>query len=214
MKNKVQNGPIARIIRTIGYILVLLSSVFLTVEFIGGFNWQFFKPVVDFVHNELASLEKYHLFGLSIGLLLLVWTQSKSYFLRILTTIVYLFGILGIQTLYPNLNVLPFNLNIEFYQTLLNNTEWIRLIIFVAPLLFVHLVLAYKKPSRISSSTVGSALLLLIFIAVGFIIPIILPDQTWLTTDLARNILYGLAGFSTALMASGSAFGVLGMFRK
>ena len=86
----VKNNPIGKLFRPAGFILVLVASFFLAVLALRDLTFltKIIKPVVDFVDGINFAVYKYVYSGLIVGLGLLLWTQNKSYFLRILITLI------------------------------------------------------------------------------------------------------------------------------
>ncbi|MDY0278160.1 MAG: hypothetical protein RBQ97_08745 [Acholeplasma sp.] len=221
-RGKVKNGPIGRIFRTLGFLLVLVASLFLVVinvrrmdvSFINGFM----SGVYSFFDTTFVNTGDYIYSALAVGLLLLVWTQSNSIFMRVITTVLGAFALIGLSYASPDANnkILFFSLGNkigDFYNNLFGKFTWLEMVLSLVPLLFAYLILAFKRPERISSRLVSSGLLILLIGVVGVYLPVI-TTATWASNSTVLVIVYGVLSISYLLTALGSVFGVLGLLRK
>lgn len=217
----VQNGPIERVFRTIGFMFVLLPSFIFFMSYITILDLSFLskitEPVVEFIVNNLQIKTEYLFTSFILGLLLLIWTQNRSYFVRIIATLIGLFTVIGISTLNVH-QVLPINFsNIqvikEFYQKIVVAFPRFDLVAIIVSVFIAYLILAYKKPERVSTKVVSSGLLLLVFAIFAFYLPT-LVTATWVTSAVflfITNLLYAL---SYVAISVGAIFGIIGIFRK
>lgn len=227
--NKVENGAVARLIRTVGFFLVLVASVFLGVKALGAINVEFINNLIDpinnVISNDLQDLADYIYIVLLAGLLLLLWTQSRSYFARIFITVITLlitFVVNSVPQIFEVFNFVDVNNLIPFLPevTSLNDilsdffniTKWLVLLI-TLPILLLFMLFGYKKPKRISSQFLSNGLLLLFLTLVVIYLPSLL-DLNWYDAQWFNYVAYSLLSLSFVVTTLGSTFGVLGLFRK
>lgn len=216
---KVQNGPLTRLIRTIGYLLILVSSLVISVTALNLLNVGFITtnilPVTNFIDNNLEKVTTFKYLILTVGLIVLMWTQSKSLFFRIFNTILVTLSVIVIAVL--DKEVFGFIINNSGLQTmftdLVTKFEWFKGAIFLIPLFFVYLLLAYKKPARISTQVITSGLMFLVIVLIGSNIQHFL-NATWLSSNIYLTVLEWMKAIGFTLVTVGSAFGVLGFLRK
>lgn len=227
--NKVENGAVARLIRTVGFFLVLVASLFLGIKALGAINVEFIKnlikPIEDVINTDLLFLVDHIYLVFLAGVLLLVWTQSRSYFLRVFTTVVALlitYVVNSVPTtfeveLFVDVNnLIPFlngsqainNILIDFFSI----TKWLVLII-AFPILILFILFGYKKPKRISTNFLSNGLVLLFLTVIVIYLPGLL-DLNWYEANWFAYVVYSLLSLSFIVTSLGSAFGVLGLFRK
>ena len=227
--NKVENGAVARLIRTVGFFLVLVASVFLGVKALGAINVEFINNLIDpinnVISNDLQDLADYIYIVLLAGLLLLLWTQSRSYFARIFITVITLlitFVVNSVPQIFEVFNFVDVNNLIPFLPevTSLNDilsdffniTKWLVLLI-TLPILLLFMLFGYKKPKRISSQFLSNGLLLLFLTTIVIYLPSLL-DLNWYDAQWFNYVAYSLLSLSFVVTTLGSTFGVLGLFRK
>lgn len=227
--NKVENGAVARLIRTIGFFLVLLASLVLGVHSLESINVEFINdliaPINEVINSDLEFLTKHIYVVLLSGLLMLIWTQSRSYFSRVFITFVTLlvtFVVNSIPLTFEIIdfvdvrNIIPFlkssqainDIFIDFFSI----TKWLVLII-ALPILLLFMLLGYKKPKRVSSQFVSNGLILLFLTLIVIYLPSLL-DLNWYDTTWFNYVVNSLLSLSFVVTTLGSAFGVLGLFRK
>lgn len=216
---KIKNGPIERLIRTLGFILVLIATLFLTIEYLDQFSLKFIEPVKEFLVNEVDFLEKFKYTFFISGLLLLIWTQNRNIFVRVLTTLTFIFSVIGLTIIHSDKNILPFNLSSitvleSFFMDMITKFNWFEFAIIVAPAFLIYLIFAYRKPSRISISALGAGIILLIIAVIGTYLPLIFTQLNFLESEIAVKIILGIKIGGTGFALLGSSFGVLGLFRK
>lgn len=218
--NEVYNGPMERLIRTTGYLLLLVSSVFLLTNALGTLGVKtindFIQPVTTFLaKNEFKFINTYRYLGFTVGLLLLLWTQTKSLFIKIFFTIIGVGTILTLTSLNPAVGILPFvkTLNIKFLVDFANLKVWVPLLLLVASLFPVYLVLAYREPRAASASLTSSGLLIVIIGVVGLGLAAI-ATKGLLNAPLFKTIFEYVISLGYLTTALGSVIGVLALFRK
>lgn len=219
---KVENGPIMKLVRTLSYLLILVSGAILSIILVKNINlgivqnFKIINTLHDFVNTELDFMSDYLWFTLLIGFITLLWTQSNSVAKRVVFTAVVLVGALIFDNLYFNQMIIPFLPALTFINDLLgtldSNHNWFYLLVLI-PLLFLYIAFATKRPKRIATQLVSNGLMLLIFAIIFNQLPVLIGN------DWNNNIWFGrvddiMHSISFALITLGSAFGVLGMFRK
>lgn len=234
MKNKVYNNTFGKLIRTLGFLLVLASSVYLATNLILTFDTlPFIDNLIPFANmgNDFiqsipavqALLEEYAGFALVVGFIFLLWTLRRGVFLRVLLTVLLLLlfiesSITGTSPLYPIALQSPSWISsvLSIVETLINQLN--QTSTFVVPGVAVGVpfllwaLFANKKPSRLSTFIYRIASTTL-FLAV-----LMLVIKTFISTldglaiyNTAQAMLYIL---SYLLYAIGAVFGVLGFATK
>ena len=232
MNKRVYNSTFGKIVRTLGFLLVLVSSLYIatylvlqnsTLPFVSNI-----LPFADIINNVIAALpafiEDYVSLILIIGLLLITWAIRKGIILRILITVVLLFGyfesaINGSSSLAPIVLSQPsymttiLDLFEPFYQQIISLSEYVIPGVMVAAPMFLWALFANKKPGRFSvfmlrlgSITLFLAILMLVL---GDMFLTDLSLQNWYQT--VQTSLYLL---TYLLFLVGSVFGVIGFSRK
>lgn len=219
--NKVYNGPFGKLIRTIGYLAILVGSALLAIKSLKLIDVEFINnlinPVNDFLSEDLVFLIDYSVFFLFAGLILLLWTQSKSYFGRIFITLVTVAVALVVENIVlTDVNIFPFLPEIGQINNLLgsyfDSIKYLQLIQ-VLPLLMIFILLGSKKPKRTSTTTVSNGLMLLLLSVVIVNLSMLL-DNDWETVRWFIILTNSFLSLSFVMIAFGSVFGFLGMFRK
>lgn len=223
----VENGPIAKLFRTIGYLALLVVAIvgigsmliaftlFVNVEFL--FNVG--SEIIKFQTTNLAFLTDYIGLIFTGGILLLIWTQSKKLFLPIFTTVLILISVYFRDTFYAaifgNGQIIPFLTlpQIDFVTDLLLEHNFLYGGTLVLTTLFVYIILGIKKPKRVSSSTVSSSMLILVFYLVLQFLPALLEND-WGSNDIYLAITFGVGTLAFIGVTLGSVFGILGFARK
>lgn len=220
-KNKrVINNRYERAVRTLSYALLLISSFIIGVNTIVNINWQFiqtiFNPINNFLTNELDFMSNYLLFTFFLGIVGLVWTQSRNYFLRIFTTIL----LVVVSLINDNVTatkVFDFIPRMSFINDwldqLLMSNNWLLLVIQITPLLFVYILFNARKPKRLGLSVLLSGVGFLMLKLVLNELPTIINND-WLLRDGYRLLLNINLVTSLSFIAVGSALGIVGFFRK
>lgn len=216
---KVENGPVGKLFRTLGYLIILAAALFFAANNLAILDFKFLnnivEPVLKFFNQELKVLMDYWSLFLIGGIMILIWPLSKKITQPIIVTILIVIatlidnlvkgknGILGIEPLF----------NLEFLTNAFLNNEWLILVVYLIPLLFVYVLIGKKKPKRIATSLLSGALLILFFALIADYLPNILQND-WATNEIFIKVISGVSGFSFLLQALASVFGVLGFLRK
>src|SRR5690554_7279289 len=166
--NKVENGAVARLIRTIGFFLVLLASLVLGVHSLESINVEFINdliaPINEVINSDLEFLTQHIYVVLLSGLLMLIWTQSRSYFSRVFITVVTLLVTFVVNSIPQTFeiidfvdvrNIIPFlkssqainDIFIDFFSI----TKWLVLIIALPILLLFMLLRSEEHTSELQS---------------------------------------------------------------
>lgn len=235
MKNRVYNSTFGKIMRTLGFLLILFSSVVIAVEFIllyGGLLGvdvvSSLVPVATQVNDILVQLPavlfEYITVMFFVGFIFLIWAIRKGIIIRVVLTVGLLF-----MMVYTMLNfssgITPVLLDIPTWsvdlllqvdplvQQLLDISKYILFGAVVGVPLLLWYVFANKKPGRFSIFILRLGAIAL-FLAVLMISVATEFINDMLTNDLyvmIQSILY-TAGFG--LFAAGSIFGILGFAKK
>jgi hypothetical protein len=235
MKKQVHNGPVGKVFRTLGFLLVLVASLVITIKIVLHPDNQDLAVVSqltsfaeignDFIADiTLLSETTYVLLALTVGLLFIVWAIREGIVLRVLLTVLLLAGfIFGAASSQSYL--VPIELvNPDWLQSILANledtlSEVTAISQFVVPgialatAVLLWAVFAYKKPSRISTLLPRlSTTTLFLAILLSFVGHEIMPSL--LDLDIFVMVYVLLYIVTYAVFALASAFGVLGFARK
>ncbi len=229
VKNHVYNKTFGKIVRTLGFLLILAASLFIVTQLILE-NEELpligvltpFAIQIDQIIQSQPMINDYVGLGLILGFLLITWAIAKSMFLKVLVTVVLLFfyveGILsGTSPIAPIILATPdwfrnIVISLEPFVIQLSETSpyVVPGVALSAPMLLWFVF--NKKPSRLSlylariaTTTLFLAILLQFF---GSLIPII---SAMGIAEVIRVALYIIVYL--AFVASG-ALGVLGFGRK
>jgi hypothetical protein len=231
MNKRVYNKAFGKIVRTLGFLLILVSSVFLAVQLILTYQTLPFietlVPFADMVNDVVAPyafLSEYAVLALIVGQIFILWAIRRGLILRVLLTVtlVFLFvenSFAGESVLVPIAvdspdwlgNVLGF---IEGpFDQLVALSEYIIPGVTVAVPFLLWVLYAYKKPGRISlfMLRLGSITL---FLAIALLIV-----QELFVPSLGDVEIYGTINtvlyiLTYLLNALGGVFGTLGFARK
>lgn len=219
---KVLNGPVMRLIRTISFVLIFVSSAILSIEILTtinlGFiqNFKILTTLDDFITNELSFMGDYLIFTLLVGFIALLWTQSNSIGKRVVFSVLILVGAVIFDNLFFNQFIIPFLPELTFVNDLLgdlNNTySWFYLFVLI-PILLLFIMFSAKRPKRLSTKVVGNGLMVLILATLVNHLPVLIGND-WATQNWFTIVDGFLHSFSFVLLSLGSAFGIIGMFRK
>lgn|SRR5690625_599483 len=217
---KVINGRYERLIRTISFALILLTSFIMGIKAIVNIDWAFvqniFDPINSFLNNEIGFINDYLLLMLLVGFLGLIWTQSRNLFARIITTIL-LVVVAIINDNVTQIKVFGFIPKLSFINDLLDNllanNNWLLLVIQIIPLLFVYFILNARKPKRMSLNVLLSGIGFLMLRLVLNELPVIIGND-WLTRNGYILMLNINLVVSYGFLAVGSTLGIIGFFRK
>ncbi len=237
MKHYIENKGFGKLIRSLGFVLLLAAVLLTSLEMLYSETFEFFasetlkdllSPVNDFI-AQLTFLEgtqfAFVFFGL--GLTLLIATLKKTAFAKVFTSVLVLF--LTSVLLYAEDQII-----LPLTEASFVNPDWLGNIMalgsiafdpilafneFAVPLVSLLLVLvgwqtfATKKPKRISTSFVRFGFAIL-FLAVLLYFAEIAFEGGFVSSDIyqtAQNYSYFIA---FDLIAIGSVLGILGFFRK
>jgi hypothetical protein len=231
MNKRVYNKVFGKIVRTLGFLLILVSSVFLAVQLILTYQTLPFidslVPFADMVNDVVAPyafLSEYAVLALIVGQIFILWAIRRGLILRVLLTVtlVFLFvenSFAGESVLVPIAvdspswlgNVLGF---IEGpFDQLVALSEYIIPGVTVAVPFLLWVLYAYKKPGRFSlfMLRLGSITL---FLAIAMLIV-----QELFVPSLGDVEIYGTINtvlyiLTYLLNALGGVFGTLGFARK
>lgn len=219
--NKVNNGPVARLFRTLGFVFVLIATFILGVGAISALVpnqiANIVKPLKDFLTSgSFKFLIDYAYLFFIVGLGLLLWTQTKSYFIRVLFTVI---GLLTIYTISFNgkvENFLPFKLSfkIGFITKFVSQSPWIALGMIIVSVFPIYLVLAYRKPDRSSANTTSAGLLILIIAIFAQGLSLIHPNNAVAGSDLFKIITTWIFAIGYLVTFIGSVLGILTFYKK
>lgn len=231
MNKRVYNKAFGKIVRTLGFLLILVSSVFLAVQLILTYQTLPFidslVPFADMVNDVVAPyafLSEYAVLALIVGQIFILWAIRRGLILRVLLTVtlVFLFvenSFAGESVLVPIAvdspswlgNVLGF---IEGpFDQLVALSEYIIPGVTVAVPFLLWVLYTYKKPGRFSlfMLRLGSITL---FLAIAMLIV-----QELFVPSLGDVEIYGTINtvlyiLTYLLNALGGVFGTLGFARK
>lgn len=232
MNKRVYNGTFGKIVRTLGFLLVLVSSIYIsTYLVIQNATVPFVDKILPFAEMSEDIIDKLPTFiadyiglALVLGLILLTWAIRKGVVLRVLITVVLLFGYLEsainnssslapITLANPSWMVTVLDLVESFYTQLIDLSEFIVPGIMVAAPMFLWALFANKKPGRFSvlMLRLGTIVLFLavVMLVVGDLFFGALSVESWYQT--VQTVLYML---TYLLFLVGSVFGVIGFTRK
>ena len=231
MNKRVYNKAFGKIVRTLGFMLVLISSVFLAVELILTYQTLPFietllpyaQMVSDFT-SQYAFISQYAVLALVVGQIFILWAIRKGLILRVLLTLtlVFLFvenSFSGQSVLVPIAvdspawlgNILGF---IEGpFEQLVALSEYIIPAVTVAVPFLLWVLYAYKKPGRFSifMLRLGSITL---FLAIAMLIVKNLFVPSLADVEIYGTITTVLYILTYLLNAIGGLFGTLGFARK
>ena len=234
MNKRVYNKTFGKIVRTLGFLLILVSSLFLLSQvliFSGYAALPVVTPLISYGQLIATNFQMlaffnagYAVIGLAVGIMLLVWAIRQGILFRVILTVLLLLAVI-ITVLNGQALLVP--LVITFDPAIANIigsvsgvlTPLFAISPFIAPGIFVAAavlfwaVLAYKKPKRLS------LFLLRIGATTLFLAMLMMAVPTALSLTLLTNELYltgaiGLYVVTFLTFSIGSAFGVVGFLRK
>jgi len=98
MNKRVYNKAFGKIVRTLGFLLILISSTFLSAKLVLGYQdlplVEIVMPYANMVNNLVAPfpfIDDYAVLFLIAGLIMLVWVLRKGIVLRVVLTVVLVF---------------------------------------------------------------------------------------------------------------------------
>ncbi|MBU1143138.1 MAG: hypothetical protein KKH92_05750 [Firmicutes bacterium] len=230
MNKRVYNKTLGKIVRTLGFLLILVSSTFLSAKMILGYQdlplISNVLPYANMINDFVAPypfIDEYALVGLVAGLIMLLWAIRRGLILRVVLTVVLAFVLIegtisGTSPLFPITLSSPAWVAtvLGLVSPIIDLLNGISIYIIpgaaVAVPFLLWVLFAYKKPNRFSifMLRLGSITLFLavaMFAAKQFVAS--LNDVEIFNT--INIVLYLLTYLFYVL---GSAFGVLGFARK
>lgn len=215
--NKTNNGPITKLIRTIGYVFIGLASLILLVNKGATLNYDWLNniinPINNFIENQLPAFVQNSFYLIFIvGLFILLFTQTRSWFIKIFVTIIGVFIILALNQ--TTEGILPFSTgNIEFINQILAANIWIEMILLILVLFPLYLILAYRKPHAKSATLVSSGLLLLLIAIVLEILPVNIPKGLFVMSVYPAIVAWVFI-VSYLTLVLGGIIGLFALFNK
>lgn len=228
MKREVVNGPIARVIRTVGYTLLLIGSSILLLDVLSMLNFDFITNFLISADNFIIENFGTDIFGVKyiffiFGTILLLVTLSKNIFLIIISLLLMVITTMNVNLtgaiFFNNLKNHLFNVGpsleslVNLFNNVINKEALVPLILNILTPFMVYVIIALKKPSRASTKLVSSGMLLFT-IFVGFYSLPLLSEIPFLQTTTYLTICNSLLSLSFVVISVGSAMGILGIFRK
>jgi hypothetical protein len=231
VNKRVYNGTFGKIVRTLGFLLVLGSSVFLaTALILENDSLPFIDnltPFADMLNNMLAGMpfvSEYAGIALIAGLIMLLWAIRRGLILRIVLTAVLVFvfiesAISGTSPIVPIALPSPDWLTsvLSSVSGLVNQLTAISPYIvpgagIAAPFL-LWMLFATKKPGRLSifMLRIGSTTLFLAALMAAIANVFV---TSLLTVDIYSTITIAFYIVTYLFFILGGAFGVLGFTRK
>ena len=232
MNKRVYNSIFGKIVRTLGFLLVLVSSVYIsTYLIIQNSTLPFVSKILPLAQNIEGIIDGLPAFIadyigllLVVGLLLITWAIRKGIVLRVLITVVLLFGylesaIISSSSLVPITLSNPswmssvLNLVDSFYTQITELSEYVVPGVMLAAPIFLWILFANKKPGRISvfMLRIGSITLIIavLSLVLGELFLSTLAVENWYIT--VQTVLYMI---TYLLFAVGGVMGLLGFSRK
>lgn len=231
MKKPVYNKVFGKIVRTLGFILILVSSLFFAVQLILTYQSLPFietlLPYATMINDILAPytiISEYAVLAFIVGMLFLVWAIRRGIILRVLLTItlVFLFvenSLSGNSVLVPIAVDSPSWLSsvlsfvVDPFNQLVAFSEYIIPGVTVAVPFLLWVVFAYKRPGRLSIFMLRLASVTL-FLAIAMLIVKTLFVPSLDDVAIYATITTVFYILTYLLSALGAALGTLGFFKK
>lgn len=230
MNKRVYNKTFGKIVRTLGFLLILASSLYVLTQLILNSDLSFIAAAVPFAEqiNDIIAgipvLAEYISVGFVAGFILLVWAIRRGLILRLLVTVGILFvfiqsGFAGPNPLLPIALAAPswiaplLDAIADPLQQVVAINEYIIPGIAVGVPILLWAVFAYKKPGRLSTFMLRVATTLLFLVVLGSTVVsmFLVSFETNPTFELIQGVLY-LGSY--VFLVLGGLFGVLGFARK
>ncbi len=232
MNNRVSNGVFGKIVRTLGFILLLAASVLILSQLVIATSddsifaslKSYAQMVPDNIPSSTAVIWNFAYLGLVVGLLFLVWSLRKGIILRLLISIllVFVFGesIANGTILFTGVALD----NASFLNSAISSvSSYIDQVVSASPYvvpgasvllaLFLWFLFANKKPKRMSVQVVRAGSIFLLLAVLVAALPAIVSSgvftAVWFIT--IETALYVLA---YVLFIIGSVLGILGFARS
>jgi hypothetical protein len=232
MNKRVYNSTFGKIGRTLGFLLVLVSSLYIstyliiqndTLPFVSNLL-PFAQQLENIIDTLPAMIAEYVGLALVVGLIFLTWAIRKGIILRVLITVVLLFGYLEsainsssslapITLANPSWMSTVLNLVDSFYTQIIGLSEYVIPGVMVAAPMFLWALFANKKPGRFSVlmmrlGTIALFLAILSLVLGDLFLTTLALENWYLTVQVALYMITYL------LFVVGGVFGVIGFSRK
>jgi hypothetical protein len=232
MNKRVYNSTFGKIVRTFGFLLVLVSSLYIstyliiqndTLPFVSNLL-PFAQQLEGIIDTLPAMIADYVGLALVVGLIMLTWAIRKGIILRVLITVVLLFGYLEsainsssslapITLSNPSWMATVLNLVDSFYTQIIGLSEYVIPGVMVAAPMFLWALFANKKPGRFSVlmmrlGTIALFLAILSLVLGDLFLTTLALENWYMTVQVALYMVTYL------LFVVGGAFGVIGFSRK
>lgn len=227
MNKRVYNRTFGKIIRTLGFLLVTVSSIYLLTKLVLYEttlplikHLVRFAEIADRILTNVPLIDRYSPLAITLGFILLLWAIRRGIVLRVILTILLLFNLVlaGIGGLVPILISQPdwiYNLILKlpeaFWDLVLTN-DYVAPGAFIATPFLLWVLFAYKKPKRVSTFLlrIGSIFMFLAVLLLGMT----MFFDTLANSELFRAGYTGLYVLTYAMFIIGGAFGIIGFSRK
>lgn len=240
MKTKVQNRLFGKIIRTIGYVLLLLSALILavtafiifakTISIDGNATVAKINEIVDSL--KIPNLIFYSNLAMLVGLLLVAWALGRSIFGKVIYTILLIIMLVYLILGPSFAKIYLSGPQPDYLQTFVakngqwfidfNNTLEPGLIGGIVTLVFTIAtvtIIGGKKPAGISNKLVGGGMVFLVFFTVVTnILPQALANVEGLESFFVSKVFFiitqALHALGFLFVALGSLFGTIFFFKR
>jgi len=230
VNKRVYNKTLGKIVRTLGFLLILASSLFISVALILEFdtlpfidNLTPYATQADGILANIPYIAEYAGLGLVAGLILLLWAIRKGLILRVVLTVVLVFGFVvssidGTSQLVPLVLAAPswlagvVDMISDYVNQVTAMSEYVVPGVAVAAPFLLWILFAYKKPGRFS-------LFLLRLGSITLFLAVLMLVAESFVSSLSGIDIYGtikimLYIVSYLFFVVGSLFGTLGFARQ
>ncbi len=231
VNKRVYNKTFGKIVRTLGFLLILVSSIYIatvlilendTLPFID--NLTPFAQIADGILANIPLIAEYAGLALVVGLILLLWAIRKGLILRILLTVVLLFGFIessisGTSQLVPVTLASPswlagvLSMIEPMVVQITALSPYVIPGVAVAAPFLLWMLFAYKKPGRFSLFMLRLGTIAL-FLAVLMLAVANLFVTSLLTVDIYSTIEIMLYIITYLFFIVGGVFGTIGVTRS
>jgi hypothetical protein len=235
MNKQVYNGPIGKLLRTIGFLAVLVGSLYLATKMVldpGNANLPLIgnlKEFAELVNDQLANVSflnetAYVFLLLTGGFILLTWVLRKGLIVRVLLTVLlavnFLFAAATGDTFLAQMAVISPTWLIDllasidtYYNEVVALSDYVIPGVALASAFFLWVLFAYKKPNRLSIFILRlGTVTLFVAILMSFIANALMASL--LDLEIYMTIMVVLYLVTYLLFLLGSVLGVLGFTRK
>lgn len=231
LNKRVYNKTFGKIVRTLGFLLVLISSLYIATSLvIENSTLPLMDKLTPFAQQAdgylsmIPLLTEYAGLALVLGLILILWAIRKGLILRILLSAVLLFGFLesaltGTSALAPIVLATPVWVDsvTGFLGTYINQLEGLSPYVIpgvaVAAPFLLWILFAYKKPGRFSIFMLRMGSIAL-FLAILMLYVAQLFWTSAQTLDIYGTIQTLLYILTYLFFIVGGLFGTIGLTRK